>query len=206
MQTLHRRLSYANVMATLAVFVALGGSSYAALKLPRNSVGSRQLRANTGTSSKVKDGSLRRRDFAVADLAALRGPQGPAGTAGVKGDKGDKGDTGAPGPTVRWALVKGDGTATILAQSGGITIDRAATGIYGVNFGSSVVGHAISATLRDQSGSGLSIRVTVCGGPAAGPDAQDCPAGANSVNHVGVRVFDAAGNAVDQPFYLVVYG
>ena len=30
-QALRRRLSYANVMATLAVFIALGGSSYAAL-------------------------------------------------------------------------------------------------------------------------------------------------------------------------------
>ena len=34
------RLTYANVTATLALFIALGGSSYAALKLPRDSVGS----------------------------------------------------------------------------------------------------------------------------------------------------------------------
>src|SRR3954453_11317650 len=39
------RLSYANVIATLALFIALGGSSYAALKLPRNSVGSTQIRS-----------------------------------------------------------------------------------------------------------------------------------------------------------------
>jgi hypothetical protein len=47
MRLLHRarqRLTYANVMATLALFIALGGTSYAALTLPKNSVGSKQIR------------------------------------------------------------------------------------------------------------------------------------------------------------------
>jgi hypothetical protein len=48
------RMSYANVMATLALFLALGGSSYAALQLPRNSVGSTQLKRNAVTSTKIK--------------------------------------------------------------------------------------------------------------------------------------------------------
>lgn len=39
-------LSYANVVATLALFVALGGVSYAAIVLPANSVGPKQLRPN----------------------------------------------------------------------------------------------------------------------------------------------------------------
>lgn len=38
-------LSYANIVATLALFVALGGASYAAVVLPAHSVGPRQLRA-----------------------------------------------------------------------------------------------------------------------------------------------------------------
>lgn len=38
------RLSYANVMATIAVFIALGGGAYAAFSLPKGSVGSKQLR------------------------------------------------------------------------------------------------------------------------------------------------------------------
>jgi hypothetical protein len=48
------RLSYANVMATIAVFIALGGASYAALKLPKNSVGTKQLRNNAVVTAKVK--------------------------------------------------------------------------------------------------------------------------------------------------------
>ncbi len=41
---LARRLNYANIVATLALFVALGGASYAAFVLPPGSVGPRQLR------------------------------------------------------------------------------------------------------------------------------------------------------------------
>jgi hypothetical protein len=45
-------------MSTLAVFVALGGVSYAALKLPKNSVGSKQIRANAVKSGKIKAGAV----------------------------------------------------------------------------------------------------------------------------------------------------
>jgi hypothetical protein len=43
------RLSYANVVATLALFISLGGASYAAMVLPPHSVGSRQLRPGAVT-------------------------------------------------------------------------------------------------------------------------------------------------------------
>jgi hypothetical protein len=84
-------LSYANVMATIAVFVALGGSSYAAVNLKKNSVRatniakgavtSPKIAKNAVTSTKVKDGSLLSQDFKAGQLLA-----------------GPKGDTGAPGP------------------------------------------------------------------------------------------------------------
>lgn len=53
-----RKLSYANVVATVAVFVALGGGAYAAIRLPANSVGSRQLKAHAVTPSKVAASTL----------------------------------------------------------------------------------------------------------------------------------------------------
>jgi len=55
MGKLRRRLTYANVMATIAVFVALGGVSYAAFKLPKNSVGSKQLKKSAVTTAKIKN-------------------------------------------------------------------------------------------------------------------------------------------------------
>ncbi len=53
-----RRLTYANVMATIAVFIALGGSSYAALRLPGNSVGTAQLRAGAVNTPKLRNGAV----------------------------------------------------------------------------------------------------------------------------------------------------
>ncbi len=53
-RTLRERLTYANVMATVAVFIALGGVSYAATQLPKNSVGSKQLKKNSVTAAKIK--------------------------------------------------------------------------------------------------------------------------------------------------------
>jgi hypothetical protein len=103
-----RHLSYANVMATLGVFVALGGASYAAVAIPANSVGAKQLKKsavagpkikrNAISSAKVKDGSLQRADFASGTLLqGPQGPQGPKGDPGPQGPKGDTGDTGSPG-------------------------------------------------------------------------------------------------------------
>ena len=81
-----RRLSYANVMSSLALFIALGGVSWAAATLPANSVGKRQLKDNAVTGEKVANGSLRAADFARGALPA--GPQGPAGPAGAAGAAG----------------------------------------------------------------------------------------------------------------------
>jgi hypothetical protein len=55
---LRGRLTYANVMATVAVFIALGGASYAATQLPKNSVGAKQLRKNAVTTAKIKNGAV----------------------------------------------------------------------------------------------------------------------------------------------------
>jgi hypothetical protein len=77
---LSRRPSPAMVVACVALIVALGGTSYAALKLPRNSVGSKQLRPNAVTSGKVRNGSLTAKDFRASALK--RGPRGPQGPKG----------------------------------------------------------------------------------------------------------------------------
>ena len=55
MQTIRRNLTYANVMATVAVFLALGGS---AIALSKNSVGTRQLKKNAVTTKKIKNNAV----------------------------------------------------------------------------------------------------------------------------------------------------
>jgi hypothetical protein len=68
MAAIRKRLSYANVMATVAVFISLGGGALAALRLPPNSVGARQLKKGAVTGGKVKDGSLTGLDIKPGSL------------------------------------------------------------------------------------------------------------------------------------------
>lgn len=65
LQRLRKRLTYANVMSTLAVFIALGGSSYAAFTISGSSIKdrsitSKKLRANTLTGGQIKESRLAR--------------------------------------------------------------------------------------------------------------------------------------------------
>ncbi len=57
------RISPSLVISVIALFVALGGASYAAIKIPKNSVGTKQLKNRAVNSNKVRDGSLLLRDF-----------------------------------------------------------------------------------------------------------------------------------------------
>lgn len=82
------RLTYANVISTLSLFLVLGGSAYAASVLPKNSVGTRQLKAAAVTPAKLS----------TAAKATLTGPAGPAGATGAKGVRGERGEEGPRGP------------------------------------------------------------------------------------------------------------
>ena len=99
-----KRPSPALIVSIVALIVALGGTGYAALKLPSNSVGAKQIKRNAVTSPKVKNGSLLKSDFKAGQLPA--GARGPQGAKGEKGDKGDaglngtNGTNGTPGPLV----------------------------------------------------------------------------------------------------------
>ena len=53
-----RAPSPAMVVACIALAIALSGASYAAVTLPKNSVGTKQLKKNAVTSVKVQDGTI----------------------------------------------------------------------------------------------------------------------------------------------------
>jgi hypothetical protein len=98
-----RRPSPALVVSVVALVVALGGTGYAAIVLPANSVGTKQLKraavtstkiaANAVSSGKVKDRSLLAKDFAAGQLPA--GPRGQTGPRGTTGGTGHAGRDGA---------------------------------------------------------------------------------------------------------------
>src|SRR4051794_23322903 len=138
MNRLRSRLTYANVTATLALFIALGGTSYAVSSLPRNSVGAKQLRKGSVTSRAVKDRTIALRDIARQARRALSGaagPQGPKGDSGlvlhaamnsagaiVRGNAAAGGSAPGPGAfVVQWAtdVSACDAVATLALVPGG---------------------------------------------------------------------------------------
>jgi len=101
LRRIRSRLTYADVVATMALFIALGGVSWAAVTLPRNSVGGPQLKANAVTGAKVRNSSLTGADVRDQSLtpADFRGSiQGATGATGAAGAAGDAGAAGAAGP------------------------------------------------------------------------------------------------------------
>jgi hypothetical protein len=173
---LRERLTYANVMATIAVFVALGGSSYAVTQLPRNSVGASQIKRNAVRSPEVENGSLRLGDLGARSREALRG------------QKGDTGPPGAPAAKFFAAVTAAGGTPRGNATSASHT--SAGSGVYTIGFGQNVSACVYSATLGSTDATTVPAgRVSVRG----------------DGGNVGVQTYDAAGNPADLPFHLAVF-
>ena len=127
---LRKRLTFSNVIALLALFIALGGTSYAVTALPKNSVGTQQIKKDAVTGAKVKNGSLSSADFAAGTL--LKGDTGASGATGATGATGPQGATGAAGPAgAQYSSVDGDSQTNpiesnaVSVASGDIYLDQA---------------------------------------------------------------------------------
>ena len=179
---LRGRLSYANVTATLALFIALGGTSYAAITLPRNSVGAKQIRA--GAVRTHRDPQPRGQRSATSPTrtrSALRGqhrhPPGPAGP---------------PGPAV---------TEHVQFNSAAARRGNARTGR-----SSGRTAGAVHRRLRATSAPARTRRrsppcqAARCPSASAGRITVASAGGADVI----VKTYDAAGNFVPQPFHLIV--
>ncbi len=92
------------VVACLALLVALTGTSVAAASqlVPRNSVGTAQIRDNAVARTKIRNNAINstkvaNRSLLAVDFAAGQLPAGPAGPGGPTGAAGPTGPTGPPG-------------------------------------------------------------------------------------------------------------
>jgi hypothetical protein len=198
LRKLRSQLSYANVAATLALVLAVGGgTSYAvtkirardigyhavtgskvnwnaitASKVKNSSLSGRDLRGNSVSTSDIRNGSLRAQDFAAGQLP--------------NGDKGDKGD---PATSI-FAAVAADGK---LGNSKNVTSNSLGAGaVYTATINQDVSKCAVVATL---SGSAPGI-VT------AQPNGAATPAAAQQIT---IRTFNETGTAEGRPFQFAVY-
>jgi hypothetical protein len=193
---LRARLTYANVTATLALFVALGGTSYAAATLAKNSVGSAQIRANAVgsseirsnavSSSELRDRSIALRDLATSTRASLRGAAGAPGPAGPAGPTGPAG-TG-------YSAAVNSGGARVAGNARDNVNHLAGSNEYTVEFTRDVSTCVYAATLAAVLNNGTLEQ------PPAGRITAS-PAGGASVL---VKTYDAAGAAAPAPFHLLV--
>ena len=116
------RPSPAMVVACVALLVALGGTSVAAVNaLAPNSVGPVQLRAGAVTNPKLRNNAVtgvkvRNRSLTAADFVAGSLPRGPAGPAGAAGPAGPAGTVGPI--TVRQGSVAVPGGTGAQVQNG----------------------------------------------------------------------------------------
>lgn len=115
-------------IALLALFVAIGGTSYAAVSIGKGEVGKRELANNAVTTKKVKDGSLVSGDFGKGQL--------PQGEKGPQGERGLQGVQGVAGSSRAWATVTGAG---IITNSFNITsVVRINAGSYCITVGGGI--------------------------------------------------------------------
>ena len=120
-----RRPSASMAVALLALFVALGGTSYAAITITGKNVKNSSL-----TGKDIKNGSLRgtdvrnrsltSSDLSSGTISSLRGNSGPAGPAGTSGPAGPAGTFGTV--TVRSASYSSGDPVTASCQSGEVAV------------------------------------------------------------------------------------
>jgi hypothetical protein len=194
MSRLRRHLSPALVISCLALLAAVGGTGYAAIKLPPGSVGTKQLKNGAVVASKVKPRSLLARNFKAGQLPrGPRGAQGLAGAAGPQGPGGPQGPAGAKGdPATRlFGTVRNTAGGVQLGPSSGVvgTPLNVADGSYVLTFNQDVSNCATlaapAATGNQQNGTAAAVAV---GGPT-----------------VTVRTFASDGMAENRDFTVAVF-
>ena len=177
---MRKRLSFANVTSMLALFIALGGSAYAAAQLPANSVGKSQIRSSAVGKSEAATGSVGRSEVRSSAI----------GTKEIRDGKIDVADLtpaalAANGVTFRAAVSDAGALTGGNAKSATRTTDP---GVYSVDLGTDVSKCQVSATV---AGTGATV-----GFATVAPGA--------STNLLTVSTFDGTGAAANRPFNLLI--
>jgi hypothetical protein len=217
LKQIRERLTYANVMSSIAVFLMLGGATaFAATK-----IGTGQLKANsvkTGKLAKeaVKAGKLGKNAVTtekIADLAvttpkiandAVTGEKVNESTLGVVPNASQLNGKAPSAYLARYAIVAANGT---LAQGVGVeqVFHTAATGEYFVRFNQSVTNSGLAATLINDGTGEAQINFRLC--EATLPLGINCGFSTQDVKNnrtIFVNTENSAGTNGDEPFVLNV--
>jgi hypothetical protein len=196
---IRKRLTYANVMSSIAVFLVLGGgAAYAAKK-----IGSNELKAGAVTSAKIKKGAVTSSKIKASSITTTE-----IAKAAVTNGKLADGSVGpeklVPGfvaPTAekpsRAANISTGGV--VLAGSLGISqanVTHPSTGFYCLSGLDPAPAGGVATVDYSESGKNVSIQFDTGQGPV-------CPVGTQAF--VNPRETAVAGLAVDAGFFIVLY-
>jgi hypothetical protein len=195
------RLSFANVTSMLALFVALGGTSYAAATLSANSVNKSHLRTNSVGKSEIRSRAVGQAEVGSNAIGASELRTSAVGSNDVKDETLGVNDLT---PAARTALAdingvtfRASGTGTGTLTAGNVrSLAHTALGVYTVETGRDVSACQYSA---DVSGvkNGATIET-----PTAGFEAAAEPSA--TATQVIVKTYNAADAAADSPFSLLI--
>lgn len=165
MKQLRKRLTYANVMSSIAVFFVLtGATAFAATQLGKNSVGSKQLKKNAVTTAKIKNNAVttsKIRNGAVSGAKINLGSLGTVPTAAHAGTadratNANNADTVA-GTTIRRIFYRSTSTtaATTVLSLNGLTLTATCEGgepvlIARTSVGDSLI-HSVTVNNSDET-------------------------------------------------------
>jgi hypothetical protein len=194
------RLSFANVTSMLALFVALGGTSYAAVNLTANDVNKSHLRKNSVGKSEIRARAVGRSEVASNSIGASELRTSAVGSNDVKDETLGANDLT---PAARTALADINGVTFRAAGTGGGTLTagnvrslaRSALGVYTVETGRDVSACQYSADVAGVK-NGAAIEAPPAGLATAEPTA--------TPTQVVVKTYDATGAAIDAPFSLLI--
>jgi hypothetical protein len=216
---LRARLTYANAMATIAVFLALGGGTFAFAALKKNSVGTKQIAKNAvkeaelarnavttkkiaaGAVTDAKLGAISIAGNEIADNAVTTPKLADGAVTGLKVDESSLGEVplaaraGEAG-NVLFVSVNGDGNIAAQGQPG-TTVSKVplVLGRYTANFGRNLAGCSAAATVGFNGEAPAIPNDAVAGASIE-------TLGQNS--SVTVQTRDLAGAEEDNNFHLVV--
>ena len=226
-------MKHSTLAAYLALFVALGGTGYAATQLERNSVGSPQIKDR---SVKTRDLARSARGVPEAKLASTlteiindpvnglhinvtaedgkdglngadgaQGPQGPAGPQGSSGADGASGGTGSQGP-------QGDaGPTGPQGSPGGFSVYArvAADGSLSANSGIASVAKPATGVYCIDVANGVSANIAVVTVEGEEPNTRKASvlkaaSGANCNTVEFMVTTSSGGSSADVPFYVAI--
>jgi hypothetical protein len=209
--TRFRRPRFADATSLLALFVALGGTGYAAATLPGNSVGSHQVRtgaigkseARTGAIGKaeVRTGAVGKSEIAVDGVGAAEIRRNAVDATELRDGGVELADlapaartalTDASAVTFRTAVTSAGAAASGNAKAA----SRTGPGEYAVDLGRDAGACQLAATLAGVK-SGTAVEPPKAGFITATPNAA-------TPNTVSVSIKDPASAPLDAPFHLLV--